>query len=71
MTAGTDRWIRLTTTGCVALLALIAGTVTYLHMHTLAGWHGQPGWVATLGRGRRAVAERRNTDCGSALGSCC
>ena len=43
-----DRWIRWTTTGCVALLALIAGTVSYLHMHTLVELHGQPGWVAAL-----------------------
>jgi hypothetical protein len=48
MSAGSDRWIRQTTTGCVALLALIAGTVSYLHMHTLVGLHGQPGWVAVL-----------------------
>ena len=40
-----DRWIRWTTTGCVALLALIAGTVSYLHMHMLVELHGQPGWV--------------------------
>jgi len=32
----------------VALLALIAGTVSYLHMHTLVARHGQPGWVAAL-----------------------
>jgi Protein of unknown function (DUF2637) len=32
----------------VGLLALIAGTVSYLHMHTLVGLHGQPGWVAAL-----------------------
>lgn len=43
-----DRWIRWTTTGCVALLALIAGTVSYLHMHRLVELHGQPGWVAAL-----------------------
>jgi hypothetical protein len=43
-----DRWIGLTTTGCVALLALIAGTVSYLHMHLLVALHGQPGWVAAL-----------------------
>jgi hypothetical protein len=43
-----DRWIRRTTTGCVALLALIAGTVSYLHMHTLVELQGQPGWVAAL-----------------------
>jgi Protein of unknown function (DUF2637) len=43
-----DRWIGWTTTGCVALLALIAGTVSYLHMHVLVELHGQPGWVAAL-----------------------
>jgi Protein of unknown function (DUF2637) len=32
----------------VALLALIAATVSYLHMHTLVASHGQPGWVAAL-----------------------
>ena len=48
MSAGTDRWIRWTTIGCMALLALIAGTVSYLHMHTLVARHGQPGWVAAL-----------------------
>lgn len=48
MTGGTDRWIRRTTTGCVALLALIAATVSYLHMHMLVELHGQPGWVAAL-----------------------
>jgi hypothetical protein len=32
----------------VALLALIAGTVSYLHMHLLMDLHGQPGWVASL-----------------------
>jgi len=46
--AAPDRWIRWTTTGCVALLALIAGTVSYLHMHLLVELHGQPGWVAAL-----------------------
>jgi hypothetical protein len=30
------------------LLALIAGTVSYLHMHRLVELHGQPGWVAVL-----------------------
>jgi hypothetical protein len=44
MTSGVDRWIRRTTTGCVALLALIAATVSYLHMHLLVELHGQPGW---------------------------
>ncbi len=48
MTAGADRWIRWTTIVCVALLALIAGTVSYLHMHALVARHGQPGWVAAL-----------------------
>jgi len=27
----------------VALLALIAGTVSYLHVHRLIALHGQPG----------------------------
>src|SRR5262252_6506901 len=48
MTRPADRWIRWTTTGCVALLALIAGTVSYLHMHLLVELRGQPGWVAAL-----------------------
>jgi len=48
MSAGADRWIRWTTIGCVGLLALIAGTVSYLHMHMLVAEHGQPGWVAAL-----------------------
>lgn len=48
MTGQADRWIRWTTTGCVALLALIAATVSYLHMHLLVELHGQPGWVAAL-----------------------
>lgn len=43
-----DRWIRWTTTGCVAPLALIAGTVSCLHMHRLVALPGQPGWVASL-----------------------
>jgi Protein of unknown function (DUF2637) len=48
VTGGADGWIRWTTTGCVALLALIAATVSYLHMHMLVASHGQPGWVAAL-----------------------
>ena len=40
MTAGADRSIRWTTIGCVALLALIAGTVSYLHMHALVARMG-------------------------------
>ena len=48
MSGAADRWIKRTTTGCVAMLALIAGTVSYLHMHILVELHGQPGWVAAL-----------------------
>src|SRR5215469_11074754 len=43
-----DQWICRTTTGCVALLGLIAGMVSYLHMHLLVELHGQPEWVAAL-----------------------
>lgn len=48
MTGRGDRWIRHITIGSVVLLALIAGTVSYLHMHRLVALHGQPGWVAAL-----------------------
>ena len=48
MTGRAEGWIRRTTTACVALLALIAGTVSYLYMHMLVALHGQPGWVASL-----------------------
>ncbi len=48
MTGHPDVWIRRTTTGCVALLAMIAATVSYLHMYVLVELHGQPGWVAAL-----------------------
>jgi len=48
VTGRADRWIRRTTIGCVAILALIAGTVSYMHMHDLVALHGQPGWVAAL-----------------------
>jgi hypothetical protein len=48
VTGRADRWIRWTTIGCVAVLALIAGTVSYLHMHALVAIHGQSGWVAAL-----------------------
>ena len=48
MSGAADRWIRRTTIGCVGLLALIAGTVSYLHMHLLVELHGQPGWVTAL-----------------------
>jgi hypothetical protein len=30
------------------VLAVIAGTVSYLHMHLLVELHGQPGWVAAF-----------------------
>src|SRR5262249_24042764 len=50
MTRPADRWIQWTTTGCVGLLAGIARTVSYLHVHTLVELHGQPGWVAALTR---------------------
>jgi Protein of unknown function (DUF2637) len=43
-----DRWVWWTTTWCVGLLARVAGTVSYLHMHLLVELHGQPGWVAAL-----------------------
>ena len=32
----------------MALLASIAATVSYLHVHMLVESHGQPGWVAAL-----------------------
>jgi hypothetical protein len=48
VTARVDWWIRRTTIGCVTMLALIAGTVSYLHMHTLVELQGQPGWAAAL-----------------------
>ena len=48
MSGRADQWIRWTTTACVGLLALIAGIVSYLHMHMLVARHGQPGWVAVL-----------------------
>ena len=40
MSARADRWIRWTTIVCVALLALIAGTASYLHMHLLVARTG-------------------------------
>jgi Protein of unknown function (DUF2637) len=48
MSGRAGQWIRWTTTACVGLLALIAGIVSYLHMHMLVALHGQPGWVAVL-----------------------
>ena len=35
-----DLWIRRTTIGCVGMLALIAGTVSYLHRHLRVEFHG-------------------------------
>lgn len=52
MTWCADVWIRRTTIGCVTMLALIAGTALYLHMHLLMELHGQPG----LGRGADALS---------------
>jgi hypothetical protein len=43
MTGSADQWVRRTTIGCVGMLALIAGTVSYLHKHLLVELHGQPG----------------------------
>lgn len=37
----------LTTTGCVALLALITGTISHF-VCTLVELQGQPSWVAAL-----------------------
>ena len=48
MSVGADRWIQRTTIGCAGLLALIADTVSYQHMHMLVVEHRQPGWVAAL-----------------------
>ena len=48
MTGAPAVGIRRTTIGCVGLLALIAGTVSYLHMHALVLLHSQPGWVTPL-----------------------
>jgi hypothetical protein len=46
MTNRADQWIRWIITGCVALLALIAGTFSYLHMHTLLTSMGsRGGWL--------------------------
>src|SRR6516164_9733269 len=35
MSGRADQWVRWTTTACAGLLALIAGIVSYLHMHML------------------------------------
>lgn len=41
-------WIRRTTIGCAGMPPLIAGTVSYMHMHPLVSLRGQPGWAAAL-----------------------
>lgn len=71
-----DRLIR-TKIGCVAPLALIAGTVSYLHMHMLVELQGQPGWVVTLTRlsvdgmivaaSTTLLADCRSGECGRVL----
>jgi hypothetical protein len=43
VTGRAGRRVRWTMTGCVALLALIACAVSYLHMYMLVAWRGQPG----------------------------
>jgi hypothetical protein len=43
VTVSADRWIRRAMTGCVAL---VAATVSYLHMHMPEELHEQPGGVA-------------------------
>ena len=46
MTGRAATWIRRATIGCVGMLALVAGTVSYMHL--LVELHGQAGWVAAL-----------------------
>jgi len=46
VTGRADAWIRRTTIGCVTLLALIAGTVSYLHMHRSVAWAARLGRLA-------------------------
>jgi hypothetical protein len=48
MSRSADQCIQWTTIVRVGLLALIAGTVSYLHTHALVVRHGQPGWGAAL-----------------------
>jgi Protein of unknown function (DUF2637) len=48
VTGQADRWIRRTTTGCVGMFALMAGTASYRHMHLLVVRQVQPGWLAAL-----------------------
>jgi hypothetical protein len=46
-----SRWERFLTVPwlvTMGMLALIAGTVSYLHTHLLLGLYGRPGWVAAL-----------------------
>jgi hypothetical protein len=45
----------------VVLLALIAGTISYLHMHLLVELHGQPGWLAALTPRRLCSLTSRNS----------
>jgi len=80
VTGRADGWIRRTTTGCLTLLAVIAGTVSYLHMHRLVALHGQPGWVASLAplsvdgmivaASATLLAESRASRWGGALAEC-
>jgi hypothetical protein len=48
LTRRADRWVRRTTIGCEGMLAPIAGTVSYLHMHP-AGWIAGPVCGGTMG----------------------
>jgi hypothetical protein len=43
MSGRADRRIRWTMTGCVGLMALIAGPASYLHTHLTVESRGQPG----------------------------
>jgi hypothetical protein len=47
-------------------MALIAGTVSYLHMHLLVELHGQPGWVPAVG----AAGGRERREPGSQCRRC-
>jgi uncharacterized protein DUF2637 len=81
VTGRQDLWIRRTTIGSVTMLALIAGTVSYLHMHALVALHGQPGWVAALtplsvdgmivAASTTLLAESRSGSRGGLLPWCC
>jgi hypothetical protein len=81
VTGRQDLWIRRTTIGSVTMLALIAGTVSYLHMHALVALHGQPGCVAALtppsvdgmivAASTTLLAESRSGSRGGLLPWCC